>query len=117
MNRICRRFQHQPVAQLRPAPAACDIAHGDGDRLLLTDQHDQPFAARHAGVQQVPLQHGVMLGQERDDDRRIFRTLALVDGGGIGGDQHVEFAESIGNWPAVSKLAVISPASGSTWSI
>jgi hypothetical protein len=42
-----------------------------------------------------------MLGQQRDDDRRVLRTLALVDGGCVGGNQHVEFAESIGDRPAV----------------
>jgi hypothetical protein len=41
----------QPFAQLRPAPPAGDVAHGDGDGLLLSDQHDQALAARDTGVE------------------------------------------------------------------
>src|SRR6476661_8343772 len=48
------------------------------NRLFLSDQYDQLLAARDAGIEQVPLQHGVMLGQHRDDHARIFRTLAFV---------------------------------------
>ena len=51
----------QPFAQLRPAPTAGDVAYGDSDGLLLTDQHDQSFAAGKTGVKRIPLQHGVML--------------------------------------------------------
>ena len=39
----------QPFLQLRPPPAARHVAHCDGDGLLLSDQHDQPLAARDAG--------------------------------------------------------------------
>ena len=37
----------------------------------------------------------------RDDHGGIFRALALVDGRGIGRHQHVEFAKSVGDGPAV----------------
>ena len=62
---ICREAActgTQPLAELRPPPPARDVAHRDGDGLLLPDQHDQPLAAGDAGVEQVPLQHGVVLG-------------------------------------------------------
>jgi hypothetical protein len=36
-----------------------------------------------------------VLGEDRDDHGGIFRALALVDGGGIGGNQGVKFAESV----------------------
>ena len=55
-----------------------------GDGLLLPNQHDQPFATRDTGIEQVPLQHSVVLRHHRDDDRRVFRTLALVDRRGVG---------------------------------
>jgi len=42
-----------------------------------------------------------MLRQERNDDRRVLRTLALVNDRRIGRDQHVEFAEFIGDRSAV----------------
>jgi hypothetical protein len=56
------------------------------DGLLLADKDHQPLAASNAGVEEVSLQHGIMLGQDRDDHGWILRTLALVDGGGIGGN-------------------------------
>ena len=42
-----------------------------------------------------------MLREYRDDHGGIFRALALVDGGGIGGNQRVEFAEAVGDSAAV----------------
>ena len=42
--------------------------HTHGDRLLLADQHDKPLSSGQPGVEQVSLQHGVMLRQDRDND-------------------------------------------------
>jgi cytochrome c len=42
-----------------------------------------------------------VLGHDGDNDGWIFRTLALVDCGGIGRNQHVEFAKSVGDGSAV----------------
>jgi hypothetical protein len=77
----------QPLAQLRPTPTAGSVTHCNGDCLLPPDQNDQPFATCHASVEKVPLQHGVMLGEHRDDHGRVFRSLAFVDGRGIGWHQ------------------------------
>src|SRR5262249_39802358 len=38
---------------------------------------------------------GVMLCQHWNDDRRIFRALALVDGHGVGRHQGVQLAEAV----------------------
>ena len=38
-----------------------------------------------------------MLGEGRDDHGGIFGALALVDGGGIGGNQRVKLAEAVGH--------------------
>src|SRR6478736_4101309 len=69
--------------------------------LLLSDQYDELLAARDTHIEQVPLQHGVMLGEHRDDHGGIFRTLALVDGRSVGGHQHVELAKSVCDGPAI----------------
>ena len=61
----------QPFVQFRPASAARRVAHSDGDRLLLPHQHHQPLAERDPGVEQVPLQHRVMLGQPLTVGRRL----------------------------------------------
>jgi len=52
---------------------------GDRDSLALTDQNDQSFAAGDTRVQQIALQHGVVLRHDRDNDDRVFRALALMD--------------------------------------
>ena len=85
----------QPLVQLRPAPASRGFAHRDGDRLLLADQHRQPLSPRDPGLEQVPPQHGVVLGQHRDHHGRILRTLALVERRGIGRHQRVQLAETV----------------------
>jgi hypothetical protein len=65
------RARTQPFLQLRPPPPTRDVAYRDGDGLFLTDQHDQPFAARYAGVEQVPLQHRIVLGSQHDHLPRL----------------------------------------------
>jgi transposase-like protein len=77
----------QPFVQVSTTVAGPTRCAPRWRRLLLADQHDEPLAAGDAGVEQVPLQHGVVLGQDRDDDGGIFRPLALVDRRGIGRHQ------------------------------
>jgi hypothetical protein len=47
------------------------------------------------------LQHGVVLRHHRDDHGRILRTLAFVDGHGVGRHKRVEFAKPVGDGAAV----------------
>src|ERR1039458_3158994 len=77
------------------------VTHGDGDRLLLADQHNQPLAACHSGVEQVPLEHGVVLCQDGDDDRGILRALAFVNFRSVSWHQRVELAEHACNGASV----------------
>ena len=67
----------QPLLQLRPSPAPRHVADGNGNGFLLPDEHDQPLAARDAGVEQISLQHGVVLGHDRNDHGGIFRPWLL----------------------------------------
>src|SRR5204862_7367651 len=60
-----------------------------------------PLAACDAGVEEVPLQHGVVLREDWDDHGSVFRALALVDGRRIGRHQHVKFSKSISNGPTI----------------
>jgi hypothetical protein len=57
----------QPLGQFRPPTSARDVAHRDGDGLSLADQYDEPLPTCDAGVEKVPLQHGVVLQHDRDD--------------------------------------------------
>jgi hypothetical protein len=63
-----------PVALTRPPPSRS--LDGDRQRLPLPNQHHQALAACHAGLDQVSLQHWIVLDGQRDDDGRVFRTLA-----------------------------------------
>jgi hypothetical protein len=91
----------QPLAELRPTLPPRHVAHRDGDRFLLADNYEQLLAARDAGIEQVPLQHGVMLGEHRDDHGGIFRTLAFVDGRSVSEHQRVELAKSVCDRPTI----------------
>src|SRR4029077_12465599 len=84
-----RRTQPKPLVELGPASPTRNIANRDRDGLLLADKDPEPFAAGNASVEEVSLQHGIVLGQDRDDHGGILRALALVDGGGVGGRQGV----------------------------
>ena len=66
----------EPFVQLRPPPPSRDAAHSDCEGFLLAHQHDQLLAPRDSSVEQIPLQHGKMLGHHRDDDSGILGTLA-----------------------------------------
>src|SRR5262245_39671562 len=102
-NRFVRPRLHglQPLAEFRPAAPARYVTHRDSDGFLLPDQYDQPLTTRYAGVEQVPLQHRIVLGHDGDNDGWIFGALALVDRGGIGRNQHVELTKSVGEGSAV----------------
>src|SRR5271166_6585479 len=87
--RGARRAGPQPIIEFRPASPARNISNGDCNGLLLADENHELLATGNAGVEEIPLQHRVVLGHDRDDHGGILRALALVDGGGIGGDQRV----------------------------
>src|SRR5271157_6025429 len=96
-GRCTGRSAPKPLVELRPSPPARYIANGDRDGLLLADENQEPLAMRNPGVEQISLQHRVVLDENWDDYRGIFRALALMDRGGIGRNQRVEFAEAVGH--------------------
>ena len=110
------RAESKPLVKLRPASAPRNVANRDRDGLLLADENHKPLATRHAGVEEISLQHYVVLGKDRDDYGGILGALALVDGGGIGGNQRVKLAEAVIHRAPV-EFATSSPASGSTSTI
>ena len=65
---IAQRHCLSRVPSLGPPPSLAYATDSDTHRTLLTDQDNQPGAASDPRVKQVPLQHGVVLGQDRDDD-------------------------------------------------
>jgi len=81
----------------RPAPGGLR-----GHRLTLT-RHDELFAPRDAGVNEVALQQQVLLHRQRREDCGEFGSLRLVDRDAVGQRDLVEFAEIVKN------LALIEP--------
>src|SRR3984885_6407273 len=96
-----RRTEPKPLVKLGPASPARYVANRNCDGLLLADEDHKPLAAGDARVEEISLQHWVVLSQDRDDHGGIFGALALVDGGGIGGNQRVKFAEAVVHRPPV----------------
>jgi hypothetical protein len=80
-----RRTEPKPFVKLRPASPPRNVANRNRDGPLLADQDHEPLAAGNASVEEVSLQHGIVLGQDRDHHGGILRALALVDGGGVAG--------------------------------
>src|SRR5262245_33558023 len=91
----------QPLGQLRPPAPARNVAYGNGDGLLLSNQHYQPLAPSDARIKEVPLQHGVMLRHDRNNHGWILRALTLMNGSSVRGHQHVELAKPVGDGSAV----------------
>src|SRR5437868_549376 len=91
----------QPLPQLRPPPPRPASLDRNSERLPLPDQHDEALAACHPRVDQVPLQHRVVLRRQRDDHSRVFRALALVDGRRIGQHQLIQLTKAVSDVTAV----------------
>src|SRR5438105_1201220 len=71
-----------PVASTTASVSA--LPDRNRERLPLPDEYDKALPARHPRVDEVPLEHRVVLSAERDHDGWVFRALALVDCGRIG---------------------------------
>jgi hypothetical protein len=62
----------EPFGELRPAPSGLGSVDRDRERLSLAYEDNQTLASGHAGVDQVPLKHGVVLRRDRDHHRWVF---------------------------------------------
>ena len=67
---------------------------GVGDRAAesssAADDDHELASPGHGGIEQIPLQHDVVLVVEHDDHGGILAALGLVDGARVGGDDVVE---------------------------
>ena len=77
------------------------VLHGDADRFAGADEDDQLFGAGDGRIQQIPLQHQIMLGGHRHHHARILRALALMDRNGERMDQFVHFQKVVHHRRAV----------------
>jgi hypothetical protein len=69
---ISERF---PAAFPSPSPPR-DVAHGNGDSLLLSYQHDEPLPSGDAGVDKIALQHAAGSAQSRWRKVSMFSDYA-----------------------------------------
>jgi hypothetical protein len=93
----------QPLTKLRPPPAPRYTTDGDRDSLALADQNDQSFAAGDTSVEQIALQHWVVLRHDWDHDGRVLRALTFMDRRGVSRHQRVQFAKAIGNRTTIKR--------------
>jgi hypothetical protein len=74
----------KPIPQLGPTASRAFVSDGNGKRLTLPHQHDEPLSSSDAGIKKVARQHCVVLRRQGDHDGRILRALALVNRRRIG---------------------------------
>ena len=72
-----------------------------GERSLATHDHAEVAGPGDRGIEQIALEHHVMLGMNRDHDRRILATLALVDRHRVGRHQLVQLAEVVSDGSSI----------------
>ena len=85
----------QPFGQQRRTRLEPAVLHRHPDRPAAADQNQQLLRPGHGGVKQIPLQHHVMLGQERQHDDREFAALRLVHGHRVGERQLVRLVKRV----------------------
>ena len=84
----------------RGAPlAGVDPPHGHPQGLLGAHQDDELLASRDRRVQQVSLEHEVMLSVQGNDDARELGTLAFVNRQDVGQRQLIEVAKVVFDRP------------------
>src|SRR6516225_4959651 len=88
----------QPLPQLRPSPPRSASLDCNSKRLPLSDEDYEALASRHPRIDQIPLQHRVVLRRQWDDHGRIFRALALVDCRCVGEHQLIKLTKAIGDF-------------------
>ena len=78
-----------------------EVADGYAKGLGAADEDADALGAGDAGVDEVPLEHHVVGHQDGDDHYRELGALGLVDGGGVGQSDLVQFGVVILDFAAV----------------
>lgn len=80
---------------------ATGVLNGDGEGFGLADDDDEFAPAGDAGVEQVSLEHDVLLGGEGNDNVGKLGALGFVDGYGVGEGEFVQLAKVVEDVAAV----------------
>ena len=73
----------QPLTKLRPPRRPETPLTAIATALGWPTRNDQSFAAGDTRVEQIALQHEVVLRRDRDHDSRVFRAVTLMDRRGV----------------------------------
>ena len=71
------------------------LLNRDRQRFSRTHDYHQFFTTSNGRIQQVPLQHHVMLGMQGDNHGLVFRPLRLVNAARVCEGQLVDLAEFV----------------------
>jgi hypothetical protein len=67
-----RSAHHVPSSGLTACPLLGRVVlHGDGEGPLAADEHDEALVARDRRIEEVALEHHIVLRVHRDDDARV----------------------------------------------
>jgi len=91
----------QPRGEMCVAALHFRVLDGRRKGVSRADKHDQLFTASGGGIDKVSLKEYVVLHDDGDDHRPIFRPLRFVYGDGVGKLEFVQFGELIGDDAAV----------------
>ena len=78
-GRAARVASGKPLPKRGDPPLGLGTLHRHRHRPFRPHQDDEPLASRDARVQQVALEHHVVLRVDRDHDDRVLAALTLVD--------------------------------------
>src|SRR5690348_13587875 len=93
--RAWRITADQPFSELRPPPPSSRSLNGNCPCLSLPDEDHEALATRHARIDQISLQHRIVLSGQRDHYSRVFRALTLVDRRRVGQHKLIELAKAV----------------------
>src|SRR4030043_1308294 len=83
------------------APDRLVVLDGDVERLVGADDHAELLRPGQGGVEEVPLEEDIVLGEKRHDHGLVLAALGFVDGDGEGGGDVVQLILLEPDLPAV----------------
>lgn len=85
----------QPSGEVGPPSRRAILGHSDAHGLFLRDQHGHALSARESCVQDIALQHDIVVLEHEDDHGRPLGALGGMNRHSPGMDQFVQLVEGI----------------------
>ena len=90
------------MTQSRITLPGLGIVNANGHGFAASHDDHQFFTARNSGIYQVALQQDIVLGDDGNDDHRVFRSLGFMDRDRIGRHDFIQITEVINNLATVN---------------